>query len=148
MQNLFDEDNDLFASDFEDASMEDSEETLVSPTPETETKEEPQPTPAFKGKFKTETITKKEFYIEMAERLDVPVRVINEFFDTFIFILKEKLIAEVKVQLSTLGTFETKVKKGRTTVNPFTENKDQIVVPEKRIVKFTPSKYLREIVNF
>lgn len=101
----------------------------------------------IKRKFKVETMTKKEFFIEVAERLDVPVRVVDEFFDAFVFVLKEKLIAEVKVQLSTLGTFEVKVKKGRTTVNPFQENKE-IVVPEKRIVKYTPSKYLREIVNF
>ncbi|WP_406616195.1 HU family DNA-binding protein [Mycoplasmopsis hyopharyngis] len=93
-------------------------------------------------------MTKKEFFIEVAERMDVPVRVVDEFFDNFVFILKEKLIAEIKVQLSILGTFEVKVKKGRTTINPFIESKDQIVVPEKRVVKYTPSKYLREIVNF
>ena len=35
----------------------------------------------IKRKFKVETMTKKEFFIEVAERLDVPVRVVDEFFD-------------------------------------------------------------------
>ncbi|QSF13426.1 HU family DNA-binding protein [Mycoplasma sp. Mirounga ES2805-ORL] len=91
-------------------------------------------------------MTKKEFVIELAEKMNVPVRVVNEFLDSFVFLLKEKLIAEEKVQLSQLGTFETKVRQGRETVNPFTM--EPISVPEKRVIKFTASKYLRDLVNF
>ncbi|EGV00497.1 HU family DNA-binding protein [Mycoplasmopsis columbina] len=91
-------------------------------------------------------MTKKEFVAEVARQLEVPVRVADKYFDAFLFVLKEQLIAEDKVQLSQLGTFETKIRRGRDTVNPF--NKEEIHVPEKRVVKFTPSKYLREIVNF
>ncbi|MBZ4195226.1 HU family DNA-binding protein [Mycoplasma tauri] len=91
-------------------------------------------------------MTKKEFTKAIAERLEVPVRVADEFFDAFVFVLKEELIAENKVQLSTLGIFETRIRRGRETINPFTM--EELSVPEKRIVKFTPSKYLKELVNF
>ncbi|WP_029512877.1 HU family DNA-binding protein [Mycoplasmopsis iners] len=91
-------------------------------------------------------MTKKEFISQVAEQLNVPVRTADQFFNAFLFVLKEQLIAEEKIQLSNLGSFETKVRRGRETVNPFT--KKDLVVPEKRVVKFTPSKYLREIVNF
>ncbi|WP_029513326.1 HU family DNA-binding protein [Mycoplasmopsis primatum] len=91
-------------------------------------------------------MTKKEFMKEVADRMDVPVRVADQFFDAFVFVLKEQLIAEEKIQLSTLGIFETKLRRGRETINPFTMT--DLTVPEKRIVKFTPSKYLKELVNF
>ncbi|KKB26664.1 DNA-binding histone-like protein HU [Mycoplasmopsis meleagridis] len=98
-------------------------------------------------------MTKKEFILEIAKQMDVPVRMADKFFDAFVFVLKEQLIAEEKIQLSNLGTFDTKVRRGREAVNPFAkeqgENEKQIItIPEKRIVKFTPSKYLRDIVNF
>ncbi len=91
-------------------------------------------------------MTKKEFIIAIADKLDRPVREINEFFDAFIFVLKEKLIAEEKVQLSKLGSFETQIRAERETVNPFTG--EQLVIPEKRVVKFRPSSYLEELVNY
>lgn len=91
-------------------------------------------------------MTKKEFIKSVAERLEVPVRVADQFFDAFVFVLKEELIAENKIQLSNLGIFETRIRRGRETINPFTG--EDISVPEKRIVKFTPSKYLKELVNF
>ncbi|WP_027334688.1 HU family DNA-binding protein [Mycoplasmopsis felifaucium] len=91
-------------------------------------------------------MTKKEFIKAVAERLEVPVRVADQYFDAFLFVLKEELIAENKVQLSNLGIFETKIRRGRETINPFTS--EELSVPEKRVVKFTPSKYLKELVNF
>ncbi|WP_429987996.1 HU family DNA-binding protein [Mycoplasmopsis bovis] len=50
------------------------------------------------------------------------------------------------MQLSSFGIFETRIRRGRDTINPFTMN--ELSVPEKRVIKFTPSKYLRELVNF
>nr|WP_307912151.1 HU family DNA-binding protein [Mycoplasmopsis bovis] len=48
------------------------------------------------------------------------------------------------MQLSSLGIFWNKNKKGASdTINPFTMN--ELSVPEKRVIKFTPSKYLREL---
>ncbi|WP_027120737.1 HU family DNA-binding protein [Mycoplasmopsis lipofaciens] len=91
-------------------------------------------------------MTKKEFVAKVSEMMDVPVRVGDQFFNAFVFVLKEQLIAEDKVQLSNLGIFETRIRAGRETKNSF--NGEDMIVPEKRVVKFTPSKYLRDIVNF
>ncbi|WP_308507156.1 HU family DNA-binding protein [Mycoplasmopsis anatis] len=93
-------------------------------------------------------MTKKEFISKIAERCDVPVKEVDKFFDAFVFVLKEELIAEERVQLSDLGTFTTQIKRGRTTTNPFSPTKEVITVPEKRVVKYKPSKYLRELVDF
>ncbi|QZE12574.1 HU family DNA-binding protein [Mycoplasma sp. Ms02] len=91
-------------------------------------------------------MTKKEFVTRIAERIDVPVKKAEQFLDAFVFILKEELIAEEKVQLSDLGTFSTQIKRGRTTKNAFTG--ELLEIPEKRVVKYKPSKYLRELVDF
>ncbi|MBU4690365.1 HU family DNA-binding protein [Mycoplasma sp. ES3157-GEN-MYC] len=90
-------------------------------------------------------MTKKEFVAEVAELMDVPVRVANDFFDKFVFVLKERLTNDEKVQLSSLGTFETSIRKGRETLNPFT--KESITIEQKRVVKFKPSKYLKDVIN-
>ncbi|VEU78278.1 HU family DNA-binding protein [Mycoplasmopsis columbinasalis] len=91
-------------------------------------------------------MTKKEFITEVAKKLGKPVRTVDQFFEAFLFVLKEQLIAEEKVLLSHLGIFETKYKSGLRKLNPFTN--EVIDVPQKRVVKFTPSKYLKDIVNF
>uniref|UniRef100_UPI003D28A184 HU family DNA-binding protein n=1 Tax=Mycoplasmopsis bovis TaxID=28903 RepID=UPI003D28A184 len=65
----------------------------------------------------------------------VSVKKADQFFDAFVFVLKEELIAENKVQLSSLGIFETRISRGRDTINPFTMN--ELSVPEKRVIKFT-----------
>ncbi|WP_029906322.1 HU family DNA-binding protein [Mycoplasmopsis opalescens] len=91
-------------------------------------------------------MTKKELVSALAEDLQVPVRVADQFLDRLTFIIKEQLIAEEKVRVWPLGIFETTVKKGRETLNPFT--RETMHVPEKRVVKFYPSKKLKEVVNF
>ncbi len=91
-------------------------------------------------------MTKKEFIKAIANKMEVSVKKADQFFDAFVFVLKEELIAENKVQLLSLGIFETRIRRGRDTINPFTMN--ELSVPEKRVIKFTPSKYLRELVNF
>ncbi|ADE19759.1 DNA-binding protein HU [Mycoplasma crocodyli MP145] len=90
-------------------------------------------------------MTKKEFIMKIANRTGYTVKEVNKFFDTFVFFLKEELIGEEKVQLSSLGTFSTQIKHKRHTKNAFTG--EDLFIPEKRVVKFTPSKYLRELID-
>lgn len=90
-------------------------------------------------------MTKKEFIIEVAEKMDVPVRIVNEFFDKFVLVLKDRLVEGEKVQLSALGTFETAERAGRTSINPFT--KETVKIEPKKVVKFKPSKFLKETVK-
>lgn len=90
-------------------------------------------------------MTKKEFVMKIANKTGYTVREVNLFFDTFIFFLKEELIGEEKVQLSDLGSFSTQIKRKRETKNAFTG--DPLTIPAKRVVKYTPSKYLRELID-
>ncbi len=64
-------------------------------------------------------MTKKEFIKAIANKMEVSVKKADQFFDAFVFVLKEELIAENKVQLSSLGIFETRIRRGRDTINPF-----------------------------
>ncbi|BBU47981.1 HU family DNA-binding protein [Mycoplasmopsis felis] len=91
-------------------------------------------------------MTKKEFLAEVADRLEVKPKEVEQVLDAMLFVLKEQLIAEDTVRLSDFGIFSTVVKKQRTIVNKFT-GKEQ-VVPQKRTVRYKPSKYLKELVDF
>ncbi|AIA29728.1 DNA-binding protein [Mycoplasmopsis californica] len=90
-------------------------------------------------------MTKKEFMAEVAEKMGVPVRTANEFFDKFIIVLKDYLSEGEKVQLSVLGTFDVVERARRETTNPFT--KELLVIEPKKVIKFRPSKFLKEAVD-
>ncbi|WP_027120961.1 HU family DNA-binding protein [Mycoplasma leonicaptivi] len=91
-------------------------------------------------------MTKKEFVTEIAERTELTPKKIEEVLDSMVFVLKEQLILEDSVRLSHLGIFSTVVKPQRTIINRFT--KEEQIVPQKRVVKYKPSKYLRDIIDF
>ncbi|WP_338068691.1 HU family DNA-binding protein [Mycoplasma nasistruthionis] len=96
-------------------------------------------------------MTKKEFLTEVADRTELSPKDVETVFDAMVFVLKEQLIMEDKVRLSQLGIFSTTVKPARTMVNKFKkseEDSDYIEIPQKRVVKWTPSKYLKELVDF
>ncbi|MBN3534542.1 HU family DNA-binding protein [Mycoplasma procyoni] len=97
-------------------------------------------------------MTKKEFINEVVEKLasDETVKItpkeMDDVLNAMLFVLKEQLIAEDSVKLADFGIFSTTVKKQRTIVNSFT--KEEQVVPQKRTIKYKPSKYLRDLVDF
>ncbi|TDV24257.1 DNA-binding protein HU-beta [Mycoplasmopsis mustelae] len=91
-------------------------------------------------------MTKKEFLLEVADRLESTPKDVEKVLDAMVFVLKEQLIAEDTVRLSQLGIFSTVVKKQRTIINRFT--KEEQVVPQKRVIKYKSSKYLRDLVDF
>ncbi|MEA4134318.1 HU family DNA-binding protein [Mycoplasma sp. 2045] len=96
-------------------------------------------------------MTKKEYILEVADRAEMTPRDVERVFDAMVFVLKEQLIMEDKVRLSHLGIFSTTVKPQRKMVNKFKKSEndaDFIVVPQRRVVKYTPSKYLRELIDF
>ncbi|MBN4083550.1 HU family DNA-binding protein [Mycoplasma sp. CSL10137] len=90
-------------------------------------------------------MTKKEFIIEVADRLEMKSKDVEQFLDACVFVLKEQLIAEDTVKLAQLGIFSTVVKPQRTITNRFT--KELQVVPQKRVIKYKPSKYLRDLID-
>ncbi|SJZ50420.1 HU family DNA-binding protein [Mycoplasmopsis verecunda] len=96
-------------------------------------------------------MTKKEFINEVAERSEFMPKDVEKIFDAMVFVLKEQLIMEEKVRLSRFGIFSTSIKPARTMTNKFKKTDkepDFIEVPQRRVVKYTPSKYLRDLVDF
>ncbi|QNM93507.1 HU family DNA-binding protein [Mycoplasma sp. Pen4] len=96
-------------------------------------------------------MTKKEYISEVAERAEISPKDVEKVFDAMVFVLKEQLIMEEKVRLSHLGIFSTTIKPARTMTNKFRKSDDEpqfIEVPQRRVVKYTPSKYLRELIDF
>ncbi|CCP24136.1 HU family DNA-binding protein [Mycoplasmopsis cynos] len=95
-------------------------------------------------------MTKKDFVAQVAEMtedtLNLSPKQVNEVLETMLFVLKEQLLIEDSVRLSHFGIFSTVVKPQRTIINRFT--KQEQVVPQKRIIKYKPSKYLRDLINF
>ncbi|MFV8481122.1 HU family DNA-binding protein [Mycoplasma sp. 653B] len=100
---------------------------------------------------RNKNMTKKEFINEVSERSEFTPKDVEKVFDAMVFVLKEQLIMEEKVRLSHLGIFSTSIKPARTMSNKFKKSAgepDYIEVPQRRVVKYTPSKYLRDLVDF
>ncbi|SYV97496.1 HU family DNA-binding protein [Mycoplasmopsis edwardii] len=95
-------------------------------------------------------MTKKEFVTQVAEMTEDTLKLtpkqVDEVLETMLFVLKEQLLAEESVRLSHFGIFSTVVKPQRTIINRF--SKQEQVVPRKRVIKYKPSKYLRDLVDF
>ncbi|ATO30970.1 DNA-binding protein [Mycoplasmopsis bovirhinis] len=95
-------------------------------------------------------MTKKEFVALVAERveesLNLTPKQVDALLDEMLFVLKEQLLAEDSVRLADFGIFSTVVKPQRTITNRFT--KEEQIVPRKRVVKYKPSKYLRDLIDF
>ncbi|QGZ97748.1 HU family DNA-binding protein [Mycoplasma sp. NEAQ87857] len=90
-------------------------------------------------------MTKKEFVTEVAEHSSIDAKDVDKVLESMIFVLKEALITEEKVRLSKLGIFSTQVKPARVIKNQLT--KEELEIPQKRVIKYKPSKYLRDQVD-
>ncbi|AKF40891.1 bacterial nucleoid DNA-binding protein [Mycoplasmopsis canis UFG4] len=95
-------------------------------------------------------MTKKEFVTQVSEMTEDTLKLspkqVDQVLDTMLFVLKEQLLAEDSVRLSHFGIFTTVVKPQRTIINRF--SKQEQVVPQKRVIKYKPSKYLRDLLDF
>lgn len=96
-------------------------------------------------------MTKKELveavYEFQAEYSNKPVKKgkVQELLDGFLTKMTETLDHGEEVRLSGFGTFKTVDKDERFANNPRTG--EQIIVPAKRVVKFTAAKALKETLN-
>ncbi|MDZ7293060.1 HU family DNA-binding protein [Mycoplasmopsis pulmonis] len=95
---------------------------------------------------KVKTMTKKEFMQKISEHSFISQRDVEAIINSMVFVIKESLISEEKVTIPMLGTFETKIKAAREGIK-FTTG-EKILIPEKRVVKFKPTKYIKEVVNY
>ena len=90
-------------------------------------------------------ITKMDIVKELAQKSKLTQSVAKAIINDFLGIIKKNLKKEKRLQILGFGSFYTKKQAARSAINPNTRK--PIQVPEKKLVKFSPGKALREAVN-
>jgi len=90
-------------------------------------------------------MNKREISEKMAKELMIKKFEVYNFIDLMIEIMVENLCQGKKIVLSNFGTFKVIKRKNKRVINP--NNKQPLIIPAKKIVKFLPSKNLKKIVK-
>lgn len=90
-------------------------------------------------------MNKKELAESMYKKLDVKRFEAYTFIDLLIETVVENLNYGDKVVISNFGTFKVVERQEKRVINP--NNNDAMMIPARKIVKFLPSKNLKESVR-
>ena len=90
-------------------------------------------------------MTKLELISHIAQEADISKAQAERMLDACLTAIENTLINEGKVTLTGFGTFHVKNRKATKGTNPRTGKK--INIPAKRVIRFTPGKFLRGAVN-
>jgi DNA-binding protein HU-beta len=90
-------------------------------------------------------MTKPELIRELAEDFELPRRQIAELVDTILEKMTAMLKKGEKVQLAPFGQFKVRNRPARMARNPQTG--EPVKVPAKRVMRFLPSRALKEAVG-
>jgi DNA-binding protein HU-beta len=90
-------------------------------------------------------MTHKELVAELAKRLDQTQTKTSEQLEAFVAIMNESLADGNFINFQGFGSFETKKKMERISVNPVT--KQRFLIPPKITVVYRPSQNIKELVN-
>ncbi len=90
-------------------------------------------------------MNKREISEKMAKELMIKKFEVYNFIDLMIEIMVENLCQGKKIVLSNFGTFKVIKRKNKRVINP--NNRQPLIIPAKKIVKFLPSKNLKKIVK-
>lgn len=90
-------------------------------------------------------MNKREISEKMAKELMIKKFEVYNFIDLMIEIMVENLCQGKKIVLSNFGTFKVIKRNNKRVINP--NNKQPLIIPAKKIVKFLPSKNLKKIVK-
>ncbi len=90
-------------------------------------------------------MNKREISEKMAKELMIKKFEVYNFIDLMIEIMVENLCQGKKIVLSNFGTFKVIKRKNKRVINP--NNKQPLIIPAKKIVKFLPSKNLKKNVK-
>lgn len=90
-------------------------------------------------------MNKREISEKMAKELVIKKFEVYNFIDLMIEIMVENLNQGKKIVLSNFGTFKVIKRNNKRVINP--NNKQPLIIPAKKIVKFLPSKNLKKIVR-
>jgi nucleoid DNA-binding protein len=90
-------------------------------------------------------LTKSEIADTLYNNLNIEKAKAIQLVEDYIEIIKEALEKDGKVMISRFGSFEVNYKKARKGRNPKTG--DTLILKARKIVKFRPSRILREVIN-
>ncbi|WP_067140745.1 HU family DNA-binding protein [Oceanivirga salmonicida] len=88
---------------------------------------------------------KKEFIDLFAKKTNESKKKSEKYINLMLETLEESLLKENKVRFVGWGTFSKIVRKGREGINPLTGK--HLVIPDKKVVKFTVGKRLEDKLN-
>jgi DNA-binding protein HU-beta len=91
-------------------------------------------------------MNKNELAVKMVNESTITKADALKVIDSLVEVVSEELLKkDGKLTLVGFGTFKTIIKKQKKGRNPRTG--DQIIIPQKRVVKFVPGKKLKELVG-
>jgi integration host factor subunit alpha len=95
--------------------------------------------------MKKNNVTRKELAEAVAEKLGYPLSACSDIVDSFFDTMKSSMLDGTSIKLVHFGTFLVREKNPRKGRNPRTG--ETIIIKERQIVSFRPSKKLRAKIN-
>ncbi|UCH95472.1 MAG: HU family DNA-binding protein [Candidatus Aminicenantes bacterium] len=90
-------------------------------------------------------MNKKEIAESIYKRLQIKRFEAYSFIDLLIETISEQLMKNDRVVISNFGTFKVVERKKKRVINP--NDKKEMIIPARKVVKFFPSKNLNESVG-
>nr|WP_206524160.1 MULTISPECIES: integration host factor subunit alpha [Lujinxingia] len=91
------------------------------------------------------TITKADIVDTVYEKVGITKREASDYVDTIFEVMKETLEEGEEIKVSGFGKFEVREKGERVGRNPRTGI--EIVIPERRVLRFKVSQVLKDSIN-
>ena len=91
-------------------------------------------------------MTKRDLVVKIAREINLNQSEVAETVQKTLDYIAEELIAGRTIELRNFGVFEIKVRKSRKGRNP-NEPQNEVVIPERTVVKFRAGKELKEAVE-
>jgi len=91
------------------------------------------------------TVTKSEIIEYLAEEHDMQKADVRRCVQGTLDLIRETIATEGRIELRNFGIFEVETREARKGINPRT--REEVFIPEKRVVKFKEGKLLREMVQ-
>ena len=86
-------------------------------------------------------LRKKDVVKELAGRTEYNIKDVKEVINAYHGLIKETLMKGEEISLSGVGVFKVRQRKARQGYNPITKAKIQI--PERKAIKFKPTKEIK-----
>lgn len=90
-------------------------------------------------------MNKKQLAECIFKKLDIKRFEAYTFIDLLIETIGDQLVSGDKIVISNFGTFKVLTRQEKRVINP--NDKKEMKIPSRRIVKFLPSKNLKELVR-